>query len=206
MTVAAVESGFEVAFWFMERALSDGEHLQPQKLQRLMFLAQAYFAVAYGGLKLMPATFVAAEEGPIEPTLYRAFARGKPAVDLTPIEETAVHMLDSIWRQFGALSTDKLTKLVKRHPPYIDAYEEAPNSEIPLAAMAAFYGDQGLVRRKTAEPSPAELRARQAKGGFDAPFADDTPLSVDKVLRPKVLRNHDGKPVSVKRWAPKKRV
>jgi uncharacterized phage-associated protein len=201
-----VDSGFEVAFWFLERALTDGEHLQPQKLQRLMFLAQAYFAAAHHGLKLMPATFVAADEGPIEPTLFRAFERGKPAVDLRPIDEAAAHLLDSVWRQFGALGTDKLNKLVKRHPPYIDAYEEAPGSEIPLAVMAAFYGDQGLVRRKTAEPSPAELRARRAKNNVDAPFGDDLPLSVDKVLRPKVLRNHDGKPVSVKRWAPAKRV
>jgi uncharacterized phage-associated protein len=189
----AVETGFEVAFWFLERALNDGEHLQPQKLQRLMFLAQAYFGVAHNGAKLMPAVFVATHDGPVEPTLFKAFSRGKPTLDLTPIEESPRHVLDSVWRQFGALSADKLTKLVKRHPPYIEAYDAAPNTEIKLEAMVAFYGDQGMVRRKSAEPSPYEGKGKH----IDAP-------SIDKVLRPKVALNHDGKPVSVKSWMPKR--
>lgn len=191
----AVESGFEAAFWFLERALQDGEHLQPQKLQRILFLAQAYYGVAYNGTKLMPATFVASEEGPIEPTLYRAFSRGKPVIDLSPVEEQARHLMDSVWRQFGALSADKLTKLVKRHPPYIQAFENGPMSEISFVSMIAFYGDQGLVRKKSSEPSPLEQRARSEN--LEAP-------TIDRVLRPKVARNHDGKPVSVTRWAPKR--
>lgn len=195
MMPTAVESGFEAAFWFLERALSDGEHLQPQKLQRLLFLAQAYYGVAHSGLKLMPATFVAAEEGPIEPTLYRAFARGKPVIDLSPVEEQPRHLMDSVWRQFGALSTERLNKLIKRHPPYIEAFEAGPLCEISFSAMVAFYGDQGLVRRKSAEPSRFEATADG--GGFDAP-------SIDRVMRPKVARNHDGKPVSVKSWSPRR--
>jgi len=194
MTPTAVESGFEAAFWFLERALTDGEHLQPQKLQRLLFLAQAYYGVAHSGAKLMPATFIAAEEGPIEPTLYRAFARGKPAIDLSPVEEHPRHLMDSVWRQFGQLSTEKLNKLVKRHPPYIEAYEAGPMSEIPLSAMVSFYGNQGMVRRKSAEPSPFEGRKGE---GIDAP-------SIERVLRPKVARNHDGKAVNVKTWMPKR--
>ncbi|MSO98808.1 MAG: hypothetical protein EXR11_11425 [Rhodospirillaceae bacterium] len=196
MTPPAVESGFEAAFWFLERAVADGEYLQPQKLQRLLFLAQAYFGVAHNGMKLMPATFVAAEEGPIEPTLFRSFARGKPIIDLSPVEEKPSHVMDSVWRQFGSLSADKLTKLVKRHPPYIDAYNVAPLTEISFDGMVAFYGDQGMVRKKSAEPSPYEGRPR---AGFD-----DAPMAVDKVLRAKVARNHDGKPVSVTRWSPKR--
>jgi hypothetical protein len=84
---------------------------------------------------------------------------------------------------------------VKRHPPYIDAYSNGPQTEIELSAMVAFYGDQGLVRQKSAEPSPFENRG--GAGGFDAP-------SIDRVLRPKVAINHDGKPVSVKTWTPKR--
>src|SRR6185437_10665556 len=104
MGPTAVASCFEGAFWFLDRAQSDGEYLQPQKLQRLMFLAQAYFGVLQHGAKLMPATFIAAEDGPIEPTVFRAFARGKPLVDLEPVAEVPKHILDSIWRQFGAHS------------------------------------------------------------------------------------------------------
>jgi uncharacterized phage-associated protein len=187
----AVASSFEVAFWFLDRAVSDGEYLQPQKLQRLMFLAQAYFGVLQGGVKLMPATFVVTDDGPIEPTVFKAFARGRPAVDLSPIEEVPRHVLDSVWRQFGAHSADHLTKLVKRHAPYLDALSAGLGAEITFESMVEFYSTEGLSRRK----------------GGGAPTGDVTAIGVpaaEKVLRPKVLRNHSGKPVSATRWMPKR--
>jgi uncharacterized phage-associated protein len=185
MGPTAVESCFEVACWFLDRAQDDGEYLQPQKLHRLMFLAQGYFGVLQSGAKLMPATFIAAADGPIEPTIFRAFARGRPVVELKPIDELPRHILDSIWRQFGAHSTDHLTKLIKRHPPYADALAIEAGSEIAFEAMVDFYGTQGLTRKQTAVVAS------------DAPAAG-------KVLRPKVMRNHSGKPVTAHRWMPKR--
>ena len=73
---AAVDSAFELAFWFCDRALNDNEYLQPIKLHYLMFLAQAYYATAYQGKKLIPAIFVAEEVGPIEPSVFRAWSLG----------------------------------------------------------------------------------------------------------------------------------
>jgi len=70
MLKPAIDSCFDVVFWLLDRALDDGEYLQPQKLHRLMFLAQAYFASAWHGEKLMPAVFVIGPEGPIEPTIF----------------------------------------------------------------------------------------------------------------------------------------
>lgn len=43
---AEVDSGVEIALWFSDQALHRNEYLQPQKLHKLLFLAQAYFAVA----------------------------------------------------------------------------------------------------------------------------------------------------------------
>ncbi len=185
MRPTAVESCFEVAFWFLDRAQDDGEYLQPQKLHRLMYLAQAYFGVLQGGAKLMPATFVAGDEGPIEPTVFRAFERGRPSVTFKPIEEVPRHLLDSIWRQFGAHSAEHLNKLIKRHPPYADALSLAPATEITFDSMVDFYGTQELARKT----SGAAVN--------DAPTAD-------KVLRPKVMRNATGKPVTAVRWTPKR--
>lgn len=187
MRPTAVESCFEVACWFLDRGVDDGEFLQPQKLHRLMFLAQAYYGVLQGSAKLMPATFIAADEGPIEPTIFRIFARGRPAVDLKPLDEQPRHILDSIWRQFGSHSTEHLNKLIRRHPPYADAFAATPGTEIMFESMVEFYGTQGLTRR----PSAA------AAAAADAP-------SASKVLRPKVMRNHSGKPVTAHRWMPKR--
>jgi uncharacterized phage-associated protein len=185
MRPTAVESCFEVACWFLDRAVDDGEYLQPQKLHRLMYLAHAYFGVLQNSGKLMPATFIAGDEGPVEPTIFRAFARGRPAVELKPVDEVPRHILDSIWRQFGAHSTEHLNKLIRRHPPYADTYAAAPGAEIQYEAMVEFYGTQGLTRRPTTG------------------VPDNAPAA-EKILRPKILRHHSGKPVSVTRWVPKR--
>lgn len=185
MRPTAVDSSFEIAFWFLDRAIEDGEYLQPQKLHRLMYLAQAYFGVLQHGLKLMPATFVAKEEGPVEPTIYKAMARGRPMVEVAPVDEVPRHVLDSVWRQFGAHSVDYLDKMIRRHPPFADALAAGVGSEISLEAMIEFYGTQGTTRRPSSQAAP------------DAP-------SASKVLRPKVMRNHSGKPVSTTRWMPKR--
>lgn len=179
MTPPAVPSTFDLVAWFTDRALNDGEYLQPLKLHRLLFLAQAYFAVAYRGQKLAPATFIAEEHGPVEPDVWRVLSSGRPYIESVPPNERVEQFLDSIWRRFGSHSTDYLGSLVNSHPPYADAYLAAPRSEIPLASMVEFYG-----------------RAREEKRrGAEAP-------GIDEVLRPRTMVTAGGKPVSVRRWSP----
>ena len=187
MRPTAVESSFEVAFWLLDRAIDDGEYLQPQKMHRMMFLSQAYYGALQSRAKLMPATFVAAEEGPIEPTIFRAFARGKPEVDVRPVSEVPRHVLDSVWRQFGAHSIDYLNKVICGHAPYANAYALGPDTEIIYDEMVDFYGAQGS---SSDQSLPKGVQT-------DAPDAR-------RVIRPKLMRNHDGKPVSVNRWMPKR--
>jgi len=180
------DSAFDAAFSLLDLALNDNEYLNPRKLHRLLYLAQAYFAVAQSGRALMPATFVADADGPIEPTLYRAFAYSRPRVDLQPIPDTGKQLLESIWRRFGAHSTDHLTKTIKRHPPYLDAFRTEPRSIITLEAMAAFYG---RPRRRPEE-------------GIGV-LTDSGAPAIDQVLRPRVMRSQSGKPVNVHQWRPR---
>ena len=59
MTASASESVFDVAEWFLDTALNDGEYLQPMKMQYLMFLAQGYYAALTKGQRLIPSVFIA---------------------------------------------------------------------------------------------------------------------------------------------------
>lgn len=177
----AVYSSLVVALWFTDRALDDGEYIQPQKLHRLLYLSQAYFAVANRGRKLMPAVFVADEYGPIEPNVFHIFETGRPMIEPRRIPDNVVHFLDSIWRRFGAHSADHLTRVITAHPPFRDALAKGPRSEIPLAEMQVFYGNP------TGQPRP------------------DTP-AVGEVLRPRVMRSQTGKPVEVRAWMPPSRM
>jgi uncharacterized phage-associated protein len=179
------DSTFDATFWLLDRALDDNEYLNPRKLHRLLYLAQAYFAVANAGHKLMPATFVADPDGPLEPTLYRAFAYSRPRVDVQPIPESGRQFLDSIWRRFGAHSTDHLTKALKRHPPYADAHAEGPRAEITIEAMVRFYG-----------------RKPDQREGIGA-LTDSGAPHIEQVLRPRVMRSQSGRPVNVRQWRPR---
>ena len=184
------DSPFDVAFWLLHHATDDGEYLQPQKLQRLMYLAQAYYGVASKGQKLMPCVFVTTALGPVEPSTWRAFEHGPPNVDFQPIPQTQRHFLDSVWRRFGSHSVDYLTRTTVSHPPYQEALELGKRAEISFDSMISYYGRRPTEQAETTELPPLEDR--------------DAAPSLDNVVRPQVMRSHKGRPVSVKRWAPTK--
>ena len=170
---AAVESAFDVAFWFSDMALNENEYLQPQKLHRLMFLAEAYYSVAYSGGRLMPAVFVDDAFGPIAPTSYRSLAKGGPYVDVDLIvPEDVESFLRSIWRRFGHHSTERLTRITNETAAYRQALKRGLRAEIGHASMR-----------------------RSFAGAQDAP-------ALDQVLKPKVLRSQTGRPVAVRAWVP----
>lgn len=168
-----VDSAFDIAFWFLDMAERTAERMQPQKLQRLLFLSQAYYGVAFEGRKLMPAVFVADERGPIEPNVHIAFSRGRPKVDIElflPFEVET--FLDALWRRFGHYSADRLTRMTKETVAYQHALKQGRRSEITFEAMRLSF-------------------AR----GAEAP-------ALDQVVKPKVMRTQSGRTVAVKAWNP----
>lgn len=173
----AVNSTFDVAFWFSDQALNENEYLQPQKLHRLLYLAQAFYAIAYGGKKLMPAVFVADDMGPIEPTIYQAFTRGRPDVDVELFLPPEVEMfLTSIWRRYGHLKAEQLARATNSNTAYAVAVRKGVRSEITLDSMV------GAFKAETEKKSPTEPTV--GDGGA------------------RVLRTQDGAPVQVKSWSP----
>jgi len=172
-TVCVVESTFDVALWFADTALEQNEYLQPQKLHRLLYLSQGYYAVAFGGRKLMPAVFIAEEMGPMEPNVYKAFAKGRPNIEPDIFLPDGVdHFLSGIWSRFGHHAPDRLTKMCKESLAFKQALSRGPRTEIPLQAMLLSF-------------------AR----------AEDTP-AVTQIMKPKMMRSQTGRPVAVKSWVP----
>ena len=170
---AAARSAFEIAFTFSDKALHEKEYLQPQKLQRLMFLAQCTYAVRHGGRRLMPAVFIADELGPIEPNIYLAFSKGRPDIDVDPwLPEDAQAVLDDVWNRFGHCSTEHLTRITRDTLAYRLARQRGNGAKIDFDMMRlSFAGDDAM---------PAPL----------------------PVTRPKMMRTQTGRSVSVKAWTP----
>lgn len=172
---ADVDNAFDIAFWFADTALNENEYLQPQKLQRLLFLSQAYYAVAYEGRKLMPAVFVADDRGPLEPNLFMAFSKGRPDVDAELFLPHEVEgFLQAIWRRFGHFSVERLNRLCNETTAYRKARKRGHRAEITVDSMRLSFA--------RAETTPG----------------------VDRVVKPKMLVTQSGKPVQVKSWSPGK--
>ena len=170
---AEVNNAFDIAFFFTDTALAENEHLQPQKLQGLLFLSQAYFSVAFKGRKLMPAVFVADERGPLEPNVFTAFSKGRPEIDTDLFLHAEVEsFLDAIWRRFGHMSTEKIIKMTKD----TSAYKKAKN------------------RGHRAEISLSEIRVSFI-------HAENTP-GINQVVKPKLYRTQSGKNVTIQKWMP----
>lgn len=149
MPSPATESCFDVALWFVERARFEDSYLQAQKLQRLLWLAQGHYAATYHGRKLMPATFVAKETGPVEPNVFRAFELGRPEMpDIEPPPEV-VDFLQRLWGRFGHHSTDHLSKIVRGHRIYVLALNMGEGTEIPFEDIAKYFAAQRKVKRET---------------------------------------------------------
>lgn len=180
MSAPAVESSFDVAFWLLDHALNEGEYLQPQKLHRLMFLSQAYFGVAHNGVRLMPAFFIAHREGPVEPNVLKAFEHGRPYITVAKMEDAPRQMLESVWRKFGAHRAEHLSAILRSHAPYAEAAAQGEGTEIPFEAMTAYYSGKSQM------------------------VADPSAPDVTKVLRPRVMRSHKGRPVNVRQWTPRR--
>ncbi|MGF1640227.1 MAG: Panacea domain-containing protein [Rhodospirillales bacterium] len=169
---AALRSAFVAAFWFAARARSKNAYLQPQKLQRLMYLAQCAFAARHGGRRLMPAVFVAEEAGPIEPNVHLALAAGRPDIDIEArIPSEAAAVLDDVWGRYGHCSTEHLTRITCDTAAYRLARRRGDGAEI----------DGDLMR----------LSSTARDAGTALPPA-----------RPKVLRTHTGRAVAIAAWTP----
>ncbi len=170
---ADVHSAFDIAIWFSEMAMNENVPMQPQKLQRLLFIAQAYYTVAYPRQKLMPAVFVADELGPMEPNIFLSFSKGKPDVDVSVfLPHDVENFLRSIWGRFAHYDMERLNDITNETVAYKDARERGDRGEISLKAMSASFAK------------------------------NETSHDVHSILKPKIMRTQTGKPVIVKAWNP----
>ena len=157
MAIAATESSFDVALWFVERARQEDGYLQAQKLQRLLWLAQGQYARAYHGRKLMPTVFLADEFGPMDPNVYRAFELGRPEIPDVRLPVEVEDFLIRIWGRFGHHATEHLNTMVRGHIIYRDALEKGVGEEISFDSIAEFF------QSETADRDATEVRSADGR-------------------------------------------
>lgn len=163
--VPATRSGIDVSFWLLERAAAERITMSLPKLRWLLYLAQAHYAIAREGAKLMPATFLVGDDGPVEPTLDLVFQAGIENPWTPALSETAEAFLDAFWKRFGILPAVALHKLVVGDPAWRKAQENGPGSEI---AVENHRSAKAAVPRSAPTAMPAR-RERAAERPVDLP-------------------------------------
>ncbi|MDD9875956.1 MAG: hypothetical protein OXR84_00785, partial [Magnetovibrio sp.] len=104
---------------------------------------------------------------------YMACSTGRPNLDADLfLPQEIESFLDAIWRRFGHMDTDRITKMVRDTSAYKQARSRAHRAEIPLDAMQLSF-----------------IRAEKTPG-------------VGQVVKPKVYRTQSGKNVTVQKWVP----
>jgi uncharacterized phage-associated protein len=153
--VPAVRSTLDVALWLMARADSAVERLQPDKLQRLLYLAQAHYAGAHEGAKLMPAVFLATELGPLEPNIFYLLQGGEPKMVYADPSGAVEEFLMGLWDRYGPRPAEDLLTTIAADGAYALALKAGRNTEITPEIMSAGYGGKSAVKvRGGAKPAP----------------------------------------------------
>lgn len=122
------------------RCDSAGESLPPQRLHYLLYLTHAHYAAEHRGRKIMPATFLATEVGPVEPNVHQLFEGGRLVVEVTAPPRVVEEYLTEIWSRYGRKSVQQLQGLVERDGAWRGVLRKGQLLEIPVELLYRAYG------------------------------------------------------------------
>ena len=192
----AIRSTFDIVAWLEERSGRTGAVLKPPFLMKMLYLSQALYASEHNGAKLMPATFLATDAGPIEPDLFLALEQGI-AVDnaVAPADHVEAVLL-AVWDAYGEADQDHLETALKSDTAIKAAKKRGRNSEIQLEEMVEAYpgGTSAFKGQSRVSQFPDGSPFSVKHSNLDAVPADNQ----------EVRFTADGR--SVTRWMPKKRI
>ena len=119
----------------MEQATQDEVHLQPMRLQRLLFLAQLVFAERNQGAMLMPANFLVRNKLPVEANVFRVFEGGHPLLGRAHVPGHVAVFLDEIWQQRTMVSIRGIEQALLGNAAYRRVLKQGEGSEITFNNM-----------------------------------------------------------------------
>lgn len=192
----AARSGLDVALWFLIRASEERQRLPMEKLQMLLYFAEAAFSAKHGGRRLIAGQFLAGEAGPYDPTVAVALECGLSAPPQPSIAAEAEALLVALWKQYGAVPTTALTRVAMNDGVWQAALKRGINCPIDPAALRQAY----MPKRKSAV-KPAAKPAPQAEQ--PAIPAATKPAAA---RRPEADLRFTGDGRLVTRWTPRRRI
>ena len=135
-----------VADYFLTRVEEEaGDSLSNLKLQKLVYYAQGFHLALYDK-PLISEMIQAWEHGPVIPELYHSYKiyGSQPiprpdGIDFDEYSPEETELLDEVFEVYGQFSAWKLRSMTHSEPPWREAYDRCPSSEISHESMKAFF-------------------------------------------------------------------
>lgn len=192
----AIRSTFDIVSWLETKAVEAKQELTPSALMKLLYLCQALYAAEHKKAKLMPATFLVTDVGPIEPDLFIALEHGISLEDFVDPSPAVEEVLSAVWGVFTEAGETFLDEVLAADVALKNSKKRGRNSEVLAGEMAGAYpgGLEALNSSSLASKFPDGSPYKAGHSNLDAAPAETQ----------EVRFTADGR--SVTRWAPKKRL
>lgn len=191
----AIRSTFDIVAWFEEQGSQSSVPLNSPTLMKLLYLSQAVYAAEHNSAKLMPATFLATDAGPIEPDLFIGMEHGVSLDDPVSPADHVEAVLTAVWQSFTE-NSENIDQAITLDQAIAEAKKKGRNSEIQIDDMSASYPG-GLSGFK----DKGQVNTFPDGSHFDAKHSN---LDAVPSENQEVRFTADGR--SVTKWAPKKRI
>lgn len=191
-----MRSAFDILFWLTNKTHLSGRSVEAPFLMKMLYFCQAVYAAHNPQQKLMPATFLATDAGPIEPNMFLALENNFRVSSAVSPPEHIEGLLESVWRVCKDKSLQELDLILSQDSAIRAAASRGRNSEITLNEMADAY--------KNGWPASGNSDTFNKFPDGTAFNAIHTNLDAAPNSRQEVRFTADGR--SVTKWLPSKRV
>ncbi|MEH6526512.1 MAG: hypothetical protein V7723_10605 [Sneathiella sp.] len=192
----ATRSTFDILYWFNLKAVEINRSLETPFIIKLLYLCQALHAASHQQQKLMPATFLSTEAGPIEPDAFLALEHGFELSSAVAPSADVEKTLSTVWQICQNKSLTEIDFILSFDTALKAASSRGRNAEITIGEMAAAYKNGGPLSRN-------EIAFNKFPDG-SAVAAKSSNLEAAPNAQQEVRFTADGR--SVTKWAPTKRV
>ena len=182
MQTSATNSSLEVAAWILNKARNEGQVLEHEKLQHLLFLAQFHYLSTHPDILLMPSLFVHSHSICFEPNIAKLHTSGLLADFPIRFDNEISDFLNKIWKIYASLSSHQLQNVIKEHLSRLELKSDQ-RVIVDIKTLVEKFKTHSKITSKPAETS-------------SAPVSSSTWSS-------KIMLSQNG-PVVVSKWKPRK--
>jgi len=122
-----------------------GEIISNLKLQKMLYYLQGFF-IAMFNKKLFEEPILAWTYGPVVENAYhhfKAFGNGAIVLNgnekMVKLTKNEYNLFKNVMDEYGQFSAIKLMKMTHEEPPWKDAFNKCPNSEITYNCLKRYF-------------------------------------------------------------------